>query len=302
MKMGKGFFRKKAGKNNSAISDADHPARQEIERAVRIADQSIHFHFIGEKTGIQIKPSALFHLMTAVDRALEKSPGDTDLLMAKSALLSCGGKHEKALKIIEKILESRPDHFEARQRKKFPHTWDHLFMHPSWSEKRKFLHPMMGMNLLRGNNIQIIRQGLKTGFAVVFPCEQDAFVQSIPKEAEIVWDIGISESLHGALLLHRLLVKEDDREFCAGEGAQTANPPPAANLQNGNCLLHLMNHLDSCFIVLTDGHHILYNTRYDFSAGCKAKIRNITDELIRRNTQTDTGSFLQMFREMQAAA
>jgi hypothetical protein len=78
-----------------------------------------------------------------VDRALETSPQDLDLLVAKSGALCCAMQFKTAEEVIDTVLSMAPLHFEARQRKDHWDAWRHLFQFPAWSDAAATLHPVM---------------------------------------------------------------------------------------------------------------------------------------------------------------
>ncbi|MDH5362739.1 MAG: hypothetical protein OEW84_05450 [Aigarchaeota archaeon] len=175
------MFGKPKKKAGLGLADPSHIARQEIDEASHIADQAIRLAVAGEHTLMQSNSADAMRIVSAIEKALEKSPDDLELLVAKSGALCCGLQFKTAEEVIDQVLSINPEHFEARQRKDHWEKWTHLFSYPSWSDTATTLHPVIAAHLRYGQVVQIVRDGLQAGIAVVRPAQRQQFSAGIVK-------------------------------------------------------------------------------------------------------------------------
>ncbi len=87
----------------------------------------------------------------------------------------CAAQFKTAEEIIDEVLALDENHFEARMRKNYWNDWHHTFFYPSWSHTSKTLQPGMGEFLSLPHQMQLIRDGLQIGIAVVMRADQREF-------------------------------------------------------------------------------------------------------------------------------
>ena len=101
-------------KRRPGLADPSHPARKWIDEASAIANDARVAADQDGKTVVEAIPP---QFIAAINNALERSPDDVDLLVAKSAALFWFGEFKDAQQIIDKALSLEPGHFEARRPK-----------------------------------------------------------------------------------------------------------------------------------------------------------------------------------------
>lgn len=277
----------------SALSDPNHPARRLIDEASLFADQSIRVSGWGDQAVVQANSVDGQHLVSLVEKALEIAPDDQDLLMAKSGALCLAMQFKTAEEVIDHVLSINPDHFDARQRKEHWEKWENLFLYPSWSTATSVLNPIMATDIHeRKRSIQLVRDGLQIGIAIVCPAKSHEFAHSlenVPSKWIPMW----SDTPYGAILAHYVVIQDDPSNPWKYEGFLPLNVPETTTPRTGFWLLQRMRRLSSCFIVLSDGERVLYNRRYVFPDTLRATLLTILDKMVRQSSGKDTASFTQ---------
>jgi len=269
------------------LADPNHPARQLIDNASRHADNAIKLSvfsdgsWMSEGNTIDVLP-----LVSIIDDALKIAHDDLDLMVAKSGALCCAMQFKSAEDEIDKVLSINPQHFEAMQRKAYWKEWRPLFQYPSWSVSNKILHPIMeyGKNEA-GLSIQLIRDGLQIGIAIIVPARRQDFPKGISNSINSKWEPIWADTPHGSLVAHYTVVKDSPvdpwRQECFLAISHKKDVSPA----DGYWLIQRLRHSGSCFIVLSDGNEVLYNSRYIFPNSLKSNLQLIADKYEKKSTK-----------------
>ncbi|HEY4688701.1 MAG TPA: hypothetical protein VIK33_05270 [Anaerolineae bacterium] len=283
----------KAGTFKLGLADPGHPARQQIDLASRIADDAIQLMAAGDSTMLSTNSADGARLVEAIDTALAQPPDDLDLLVAKSGALCCALQFKTAEEVIDRVLSIDPNHFEARQRKAHWEKWSHLFQFPSWSATTGTLHPVMAAHLRHARQVQLVRDGLQIGVAVVRPVQRQDVAPGLSNRMRSKWEPVWSNTPSGAVVAHYLLVEDDASNPFRAEGFLPTYTPDEATPAAGYWLLQRMSRINSCFLVLTDGQQVLYNVRYAFPDALKSTLHTIVERMERQPTRPNTAAFQQ---------
>lgn len=282
-------------KNNTArgigLTDPSHPARVWIDEASKIADNVITFSLAGNSTLTKINGSEATHLVSAIDKALEKSPDDINLLLAKSGALCCASQFATAEDVIDQVLSINQEHFEARMRKDNWEKWNHLFIYKPWSLTATTLQPGMAARLNAPHKIQTVRDGLQISIAVVVPVQTQEFPDGLSSGMRSKWEPMLSDTPHGTIVAHYLLVEDNPSSPYKSEGFLPTFFPNEVNPSSGYWLLQRMSNINSCFLVLTDGHKVLYNNRYVFPAALRSTLCSISQKISKKTAKEDLTAF-----------
>jgi len=273
------------------LIDPNHAARQSIDEASLVADQSIRLSAYGDQVAMESNSADAMHLVSLIEKALEIAPDDLDLLVAKSGALCCALQFKTAEEVIDHVLSINPEHFEARQRKEHWQKWEHLFQYPSWSTAAKTLHPVMTAHLRHQHPVQLIRDGLQIGIAVVRSAQSHEFPNGLPNRTPSKWMPIWSDTPYGAIVAHYAVIEDNPADPWKGEGFLPTNVPDKTTPASGYWLLQRMCHISSCFIVLADGQNVLYNARYIFPDTLRSTLLAISDKMIRQSAKKDPMAF-----------
>ncbi len=267
-----------------------HPAHAQIEVAAQLADQVIHLNTVGDFTSMQIDGAGAMQLVAAIDEALVQAPDDPDLLVAKSGALCCAMQFKTAEEVLDQVLVSCPDHFEARMRKDHWSDWNNLFLFPPWSDKATRLHPLMAQ---AGQLVQVVRDGLQLGVAVVRPVQRSMFPRGLSSQMRSKWELVWSETPYGPIVAHYIMVEDDPFDPFKAEGTIAPIVVEKDVPNSGYWLLKRLALLRSCFLVLADGDTVLYNRRYLFPDSFVATLNTISQKMTYQKVGRDQGAAFQ---------
>jgi hypothetical protein len=277
----------KISKKGLGLANPNHPAHEQIEKASQIADKVV-----------KVQPGLIFsdslssmRLVEAIDEALKKSPDDLDLLVVKSAALCCAMQFKSAEELIDEVLKKDPDHFEAKQRKDNWETWYHVFQSPPLLNDNGRPHPIIINKLRQGQSIQIVRDGLQLGILIVRPAQQNDFRKELSLSMRHKWEPLWSDTPAGPIVAHYLLIEDDPIRPYKVEGFMDISLKDKVYPESGYWLMKRLNNVDSCFILLTDGQEIFFNTRWVFPGSTKKTIASIVKKMEKNASRKTTTDF-----------
>jgi len=273
------------------LADPNHAARQLIDEASHIADQIIRVSMMGDRVAVSVNSVDAMQLVSAIEKALEKARDNLDLLVAESGALCCALQFKTAEEVIDHVLSINPEHFEARQRKEHWGKWEHLFQYPSWSTTVRTLHPVRAANLRHEHPIQLVRDGLQIGIAVVRSAQSHEFPKGLSSRVPSKWEPVWSDTPYGSIVAHYMLIKDNPADPWRGESFLPTFVPSEVSPSSGYWLLQRMSHIPSCFIILADGHNVLYNTRYVFPDALRSTLQTISDKVVHQSARQDPIAF-----------
>jgi hypothetical protein len=284
------------GGTGLGLADPGHPARQWIDAAAGVGDSAVSLMAAGDQVVMSTNSGAGARLVEAIDAALEHAPEDPDLLVAKSGALCCAMQFKTAEEVLDGVLAAHPDHFEARQRKEHWEKWPHLFIYAPWSEASDTLHPITAQYLQKGLSVQLVRDGLQMGIMVVRPVGASDFPRGLTSDMRGKWEPVWSETPHGSIVAHYLLVEDDPARPYKGESFLATFLPDHPVPASGYWLLQRLSHLGSCFLVLADGDRVLYNRRYTFPESLQATLGTIAERIAGQAAPQDTAATQRAFQ------
>jgi acyl carrier protein len=287
------MFDRTKNKVGLGLADPRHGARQWIDEAAKTADDAIKLTAAGDGSLLETNSTDAMRLVSAIEKALEKSPDDLDLLVAKSGALCCAAQFKTAEEILDRVLAINPEHFEARMRKDHWERWQHLFQYPPWTEAARTLHPVMSAHLAHEHRMQIVRDRLQVGIAVVTSVQSQDFPQGLSNTMRSKWEPVWSDTPYGAIVAHYVLVEDNPADPYKPEAFLPAFVPDEVAPQSGYWLLQRLSHLGSCFIVLAEGDEVLYNRRYLFPEALQSTLRSIVEKMVRKAARKDPAAFQQ---------
>lgn len=277
------------------LADPLHPARHLIDQASRIADREIWLEAGSGITMIQVNNKAGTELVALIEQALNMAPNDMNLLLAKSAALCCEMSFKSAEDVIDEILRRDPDNLDARQRKALWQDWPHLFQYPSWSTAVSNLTPdsQMLASLKKGQRVQLVRDGLQIGVAIVSPA--DGALGVVPKNTSCAWIPMWIETPYTPIVAHYTVVRDhpaDPLKFEAFLPTFEGISP-----KSSYWLLQRLSRIASCFIVVVDGAKVIYNGRYIFPPTVKDELHRIAARVAQLGEKAqNTDAFEQALR------
>jgi hypothetical protein len=275
------------------LADPSHEARAQIDEAARHADQTVKITAYSDGTILETNSIDGMRLVSLVDAALEQAPDDLDLLLAKSGALCCGMQFKTAEEVLDEVLAKDSHHFEARQRKDNWEKWRDLFQYPSWSTNNKSLHQAMAAHFQQQHSIQIVRDGLQVGIAVIRPYSSQNFPRGLSASMSSKWVPLWSDTPFGGIVAHYVIVNDNPSDPYKGEGFLPTSVPNEMAPASGYWLLRRMCKINSCFIIFTDGQSVVYNSRYVFPDSLKTNLNNITEKMIRAAAAPNNQAFQQ---------
>jgi len=291
------FGRKEKEKEkNLGLADPNHPAHKEIAEASALAGTIIDCKIvkidwkIGKYYTLETHSSEdAMRLVSAIDMALEKSPGDLDLLVAKSGALCFAARFKTAEEVIDEVLSVDPNHFEARQRKEYSKIWPHVFCYPPWSDIATTLHSLIAwrLRLDPGESIQIVRDGLQLGVAIFRLVHPSQFPRGLSPSMRAKWQAVWSDTPHGPVVAHYMLIEDDPTAPLCVEAFLTTFVPDEVTPRSGYWLIHRLAATPSCFIVLVDGQKVLYNKRFVFPKALRRELKSISEKVFRQSLRKD---------------
>lgn len=294
MSIFKHLFGKKqsvSGKGEIGLTDPTHPARVWIAEASKIADNVITFSGVENSILTHIKGKEATNLVSTIEKAIETVSDDIDLLIAKSGALCCASRNTTAENVIDQVLSINPKHFEARMRKDHWEKWLHLFSYPSWSHLDTAINMQMAARLQSSHRMRIVRDGLQISIAIVVPVQTKEFPDGLSSGMRSKWEPKLCDTPYGTIVAHYLLVEDNPSSPYKSEGFLPTFLPNEVNPNSGYWLLQRLSNINSCFLVLTDGHKVLYNNRYVFSAELRSTLRSISQKIVKKSTKEDLAAY-----------
>jgi len=274
------------------LSDPKHRARRNIDAAASLADTAGRLDVVGDRVLFSSLSPQAMKVVDAIDQAIQQAPDDFDLLIAKSAALCCAAQFKSAEEVIDEVLKAVPNNFEARQRKDHWEKWNHVMQYPPWFDSAKELHPAMARAIRDRRSVQLVRDGLQIGIAVVGNAELKQFPRGLSTKMRSKWELVWSETPHGVLIAHYLMVEDDPGgDPFRVEAFLPTFVPTEVDPDSGYWLLQRLNHMNSCFLVLVDGERVLYNARYIFPGRVKATLRLFAERVVQRAEGRDLSAF-----------
>jgi hypothetical protein len=253
-----------------------HPALKLIQEASAIADDGFQLKEHGGITVMTTNSDSVARLHSAIDKALAVAPDDADLLIAKYLVMPVNDDTARQ-SVFRRALTLAPNHFDGRMLRDHAGNWEHLFMFPSWSEGRSTLNPVMSWWLEAGQSLQIVRDGLSLGLAVVCPWRSDAVPKRINRSG---WKIFWSKTPHGPIACHYGLLDLDaDHQIIRQEAFAPHIADKEPGVRNPYWILRRLPHLKSCFVVFAAGDRLIHNARFEFTDSLRSTIATMNHDL-----------------------
>jgi uncharacterized protein (TIGR02145 family) len=215
-------------------------------------------------------------LVAAIDDALAVAPDNADLLVAKSAALTLSFGAENTQEVLQRALSIDPNHFDGRMLRDHADSWNHLFFFPSWSESYTELHPVMAEWTGMQQSLQIVRDGLGLGLAVVNATKSDGFPSSIRRSA---WKLIWSKTPYGHIAFHYAMLDCGPGDIRKQEAGLPHVADVSPTVRGSYWILRRLRHLKSCFVVFSDGRKVLLNTRFVFPETLRTSLSAMDHDL-----------------------
>jgi len=264
---------------------------QLIAEASRVADEGISVVRTADGSVVQSDSFTAAKLAEILDRALALSPGDSDLMIARSDALALAMQFKSAEDVLDEVLVRSPENFEARTRKEHWGEWSSVFTLPQWSATATVLTPAMIDDLTKARSVQVVRVGVKVAIAVVRPVQAAEMAPGLGNQTRSMWEPVWPQTPAGAVLAHYVIVEDDPSSPYRAEGFLPLYRPEKALRAGGYWLLRQLANADGCFIVLADGSRVLHNRWFDFPAHVKAHLVAMAAELDSGSVAGDAAAF-----------
>jgi len=269
--------------NSRNLSDPNHVARQHIDEACHIADRIMNL-----SPGLfSVTNTEALRLAATIDKALSVDPGNPKLLLAKASALSCGLQNDAAKEIIGQVLVADGQNFEALMRRDHWAKWGHLFLYPPWSSSASSLHVVMANSLKLNQAVQLVRDGLQIGMAIVKNAAGQSSVGLSNKMRSTWWPV-LADTPYGSVVAHYVLIEDDPAAPLRMESLLTPSKPEEADPYHAYWLLQRMSRLSWCYIVITDGERVVHNVQHGFSAALKTELQRICQALAGNSQLADS--------------
>ena len=252
------------------LADPDHPARHELDEAVAIVDRDAEVH-----AAVLSTSTALLEAIPHLDAAIEATPEDLDVLVAKAAVLAGGLQFASAEEVVDAVLARDSDHFEARTWKEHWSSWKTALAYPAWSEDAHDLHPVMSEHLGAGHRLQIVRDGLQKTLAIVIELQGPP----VDRNAKLSVDWILSRTLAGPLVAYYTRIKEGSRDPSLTEAFLPIFEPSAFAPFEGTFLVRQLGFSPYCFVVLADTNHVRFNRRLVYEGDGLRKVHELAAEV-----------------------
>lgn len=244
--------------------------------AEAFADAHIELKLHGSLQTTSATQGDMRQLVELIDKVIAESPPSADLLYAKASAYYLGLLGKEGQEVRERVLALEANHLDARMKRDHFDSWQHVFHFPSWTENRTSLHTVMQGDLEQGRYVQVVRDGLKLGIAVVFP--DKGFAHRIKRAR---WQLMWVKTPHGPVAMHYLVMDwgggDTRREEACVPHAVSKDP----TVQDGFWLLQRLARMDGCFLVLADGNRVTRNERFVFPPEMKRTLSEMGKDLDR---------------------
>jgi len=231
-----------------------------IQQASKIAEDGIRLEQSSSVWSVSTNTEVGRRLVSAIDSALVLAPDDPDLLVAKYAALTLSWGAGDAQGVLQRALTIAPNHFDGLMLRNHADSWQHLFHFPPWSEGCSKLHPVMAEWLDMQQSLQIVRDGLGLGLAVVNPTKSDGFPSIRRSGWKLIW----SKTPHGPIAFHYALLDCGPGDVRKQEAGIPHVAEASPTVRSCYWILRRLPHLQSCFVIFADGSRVLRNTRFMF--------------------------------------
>ena len=264
-----------------------------IAEASDLADRSVRVERSGESVMVQSDSLSAGRIADVLDRALALAPGDVDLMLAKVDALALGMQFKTAEEVLDEVLASHPESFEARTRKEHWGEWGNVFTLPHWSETATELAAPMVQDFGQARSVQMVRSGVKPVPAIVRIVQPGEMAPSLGSQTRSVWEPVWSATPSGAIVAHYLVVDDNPADPYRAEAFLPLWRPEKATRMNGYWLLGQLAAADGCFITLAEGTRVIYNRWYSFPATVKAHLAAMVGRLDSAEVARDPDTFRQ---------
>jgi hypothetical protein len=264
-----------------------------IAEASKLADETVNVSRAADGFVVQTDTMSGARLVEILDSALALSPGDPDLLIAKSDALAFAMQFKTAEDVLDEVLARDPANFEARTRKDHWGEWTSAFTLPAWSEAATVLAPAMIDDLRKARSVQLVRTGVRAAIAVVRPVQAAEMAPGLGNQTRSMWEPVWSQTPTGAVLAHYVVVEDDPANPYRAEGFLPLYHSEQALRVGGYWLVRQLADADGCFIVVADGDRVLHNRWFAFPAHVKAHLTAMAAHLDTASVAGDAAAFQQ---------
>ena len=150
-------------------------------------------------------------------------------------------------------------------------SWRTAFHLPHWDVNEATLPDQVAERLSVGQNLQLVRDHLRTAVAIV--CPED--VVGFEGCAKVRWDLHWVKTPAGHVAAH--YVHLDTKKFAEFFLPHLAGGD--ARLDQGYWQLRRLGQEDYCFVVATKVNKVTWNSRYRFPAALRTKLANMAKDL-----------------------
>lgn len=271
---------KQSQKELRSSSDTLHPlfsvkhlSAKEIAEAEQVATQAIEIKVAGSGMITSLNSTDYLQMKEILDRAVAKSPSNTDLLYARASLHYLALQGEDGQKDREQCLYLAPDHFDAKMKKDNFKSWDTLFNVPGWDEHRTTLSDLIMKYIEMDHMVQVVRDHLRGAVAVVVPENRI----NLNGCSRLRWELRWETTPYGKVAAHYLFL--DNGQFMEMFIPHTSTPEPKIN--SNYWLLRRLATEKYCFIIVTRGQSVVRNVRYMFPPKLITTLEAMGTELIK---------------------
>jgi hypothetical protein len=260
------------------LYNPSHPARQQLDEAIRIVDQYVHIGAAG--ISVSVSTGELAKALVALETGIALCPKDMDLRVAKAAVLQVAAQFKSAEEVLDEVLSQTPDHFEAKMWKSHWTLWQSALRFPRWNEQTSSLHPVMVAHLQQMRTVQLVRDGLQKTIVLV------TRVQGLPLDSrtQVKVEWVLSKTPYGPLVAYYLQIIEPSDKPSVMEAFLPIQQPSTFSSVEPYFLVQQLVFTPYYFVVLTNGNTVMLNRRIILDEKGYQQIRDIASYL--SSTQT----------------
>lgn len=263
----------------------DHPAAKEIAEVEDAASKLIEIKVVGDgaQTITSTNSTACFDLIAKLDKALEKSANDPDLIYARASLNYMALQGEDGQKDREKCLALTPDHFDATMKRDHFQSWETIFNLPHWDEAQTALPDLMMKHLEMNHCAQVVRDHLRGAIAIVVPENK----VNLAGCSRMRWELKWASTPLGSVATHYLFF--DNKTFLELFIPHTSAGAPM--ISSNYWLLRRLALEKHCFIVITRDRSVVRNERFIFPTTLLQTLDSMSAELKKCGPVSSTPQF-----------
>jgi hypothetical protein len=278
--------------------NADLRVRELEQKASRLADQVIDRSYAGayllNLTFGVTKEGRSFPLIDAIDKLLQITPHDPDVLFAKAEIYSLLRDDETGQRLRREVLRLEPNHFDAYMREQHFRDWENIFTYPGWSEDMTKVPPVILAVQNDEQFVQIVRDGLTLTLAIFVGVNRQNFPRKV---VDARWKPLWIDTPFGPIFPHYAMFRLPSGKIYRQEYSLSPYPLRKIHQRHGNWLIRRFCEVGSVFLVVNEGDDVIFNFRSVYTESVCTMLASVKERLAKVTLPSDHDTQVQ--RAMQ---